>query len=565
MDVDWHCLISQPEHGVAADKDVRVVMRDGVELAVDVFRPDGDGRYPALLSYSPYGKDVQRVLDKQRPHSSRTGNGGQEAGDTGYFVSRGYVHVIADVRGSGDSGGSYDFQGRREQLDGYDLIEWIAEQPWCDGNVGMLGMSYFGVVQNLVAATRPPHLKAIAPYEAYTDRYRHSVYHGGIFDEGFFHQWFEHLSVPPQRPLIYDFLDEKEVDRRRAALLAEPEIVDSPYLHIQLKYETKNPLMFDFLVEPHDGPYYWERSSNRVLDRIEVPALLMARWSGWPIHLAGAFEAWRGITAPKKMIIMETEWITGPMRPWRDHQDIILRWYDHWLKGNDTGMLDEPPITLLVKGTDEWRHEHEWPLARTVWTRFHLLPDGSLDREPDGSLDREPGTGEASLDFENDPWIRPGDTSPGLDFATPPLESPLEVTGPIALHLRAELDQPDATWIVTLRDVAPDGSSTVVTKGWLRASHRALDPERSEPYKPYHPHDRTVPVPVGEPQDYAIELRETSMVFRAGHRLLLQVRGQDTQTEEPVWYHTCNPVPTTHRLLLGGDAGSHLLLPVIES
>lgn len=557
MNADWHDLISQPAYGLVAERGVRMKTRDGTTLAVDVFRPDSAGPFPALLSYSPYGKDVQRVLDQQRPHSSRTGNGGQEAGDTGYFVSRGYVHVIADVRGSGDSEGTYDFQGRREQTDGYDLIEWIADQPWCDGNVGMLGMSYFGVVQNLVAATRPPHLRAIAPYEAYTDRYRHSVHHGGIFDEGFFHQWFEHLSVRPQRPLIYDFLPEEEVRRRRDALLASPEIVDSPYMHIQLKYENKNPLMFDFLIEPHDGPYYWERSANRVLDRIEVPALLMARWSGWPIHLAGAFEAWKGITSPKKMIIMETEWITGPLRPWRDHQDVILRWYDHWLKGVDTGMMDEPPITLLVKGSGRWRAEHEWPLARTAWTRFHLTGDGGLTREP--------GAAESSLGFENDPWIRPGLTSPGLDFTTPPLAEPLEVTGPIALRLTATLDQPDATWIVTLRDVAPDGSSSVVTKGWLRASHRETDPERSEPYKPYHPHDRSVPVPVGERQPYDIELRETSMLFQTGHRLRLEVRGQDTQTEEPVWYHTCNPVVTTHELVLGGDDGSFLLLPVIES
>jgi predicted acyl esterase len=496
-------------------------------------------------------------MEKQRPHSSRLGNGGQEAGDTGFFVSRGYVHVIADVRGAGDSEGTYNFQGRKEQNDGYDLIEWIAKQPWCDGNVGMLGMSYFGVVQNLVAATQPPSLKAIAPYEAYTDRYRHSVYHGGIFDEGFFHQWFEHLSVPPQRPLIYEFLPAEEIERRRRALFETPEIIESPYLHIQLKYETKNPLMFDFLIEPHDGPYYWERSSNRLLDRIKVPALLMARWSGWPIHLAGAFEAWKGISSPKKMIIMETEWTSGPKRPWRDHQDIILRWYDHWLKGNDTGMLGEPPITLLIKGEEEYRDEWEWPLARTKWTKFFLGADGELSSTaPEGR---------STLDFRNDPHLPPNKPATGLDFATPVLQEDLEATGPIALYLFATLDQPDATWIVTIRNMAPDGSAPVVTKGWLRASHRALDPDKSMHFKPYHPHDRSVPVPAGEMQEYAIELRETSMRFRKGHRLVLQVRGQDTQLEEPVWYHTCNPRKTRHEIEIGGANASYLLLPIIVS
>lgn len=553
----WQSRVSQPQFDVMEERGARVEMRDGIKLAVDIFRPADGGRFPALLAYSPYGKDVQRVMEKQRPHSSRLGNGGQEAGDTGFFVSRGYVHVIADVRGAGDSEGTYNFQGRKEQNDGYDLIEWIAKQPWCDGNVGMLGMSYFGVVQNLVAATQPPSLKAIAPYEAYTDRYRHSVYHGGIFDEGFFHQWFEHLSVPPQKPLIYDFLPAEEIERRRRALFKTPEIIESPYLHIQLKYETKNPLMFDFLIEPHDGPYYWERSSNRVLDRIRVPALLMARWSGWPIHLAGAFEAWKGINSTKKMIIMETEWITGPKRPWRDHQDIILRWYDHWLKGNDTGILDEPPITLLIKGKDEYRDEREWPLARTKWTKFFLGADGELSSTTPA--------GQSTLAFRNDPHLPPNKPATGLGFATPVLQKDLEVTGPIVLYLSAKLDQPDATWIVTIRNMAPDGSAPVVTKGWLRASHRALDPNKSTPFKPYHPHDRNVPVPAGEVQEYAIELRETSMLFKKGHRLVLQVRGQDTQLEEPVWYHTCNPLETKHEIEIGGVRASYLLLPVIDS
>jgi putative CocE/NonD family hydrolase len=554
---DWHARISQPQFGVTEERGLRVRMRDGVHLAIDIFRPDGAGKFPALLAYSPYGKDVQRVMEQQQPHSARLGNGGQEAGDTGYFVSRGYIHVIADVRGAGDSEGTYNFQGRKEQDDGYDLIEWIARQPWCDGNVGMLGMSYFAVVQNLVAATQPPSLKAIAPYEAYTDRYRHSVYHGGLYDEGFFHQWFEHLSVPPQKPLIYDFLPAEEIDRRRQALFKTPEIINSPYLHIQLKYEVKNPLTFDFLIEPHDGPYYWERSSNRVLDKITVPALIMSRWSGWQIHLAGAFEAWRGIQTTKKMIIGETEWLTGPKRPWRDHQDVLLRWYDHWLKGNDTGMLDEPPIKLLIKGKNEYRFENEWPLARTAWTKYFLGPDQTLSPE-------EPSS-HSSLSFSNDPHLPPNRASTGLDFSTPPLAEDLEITGPIALHLSATLDRPEATWIVTMKNRAPDGSLSIVTKGWLRASHRATDPAKSTPYQPWHPHDKDVPVPVGEVQEYAIELREAAMLFKKGHRLVLEIRGQDTQVEEPLWYHTCNPHETRHEIELGGDHASYLLLPVIPS
>lgn len=552
---EWSQKVSQPQYSMLEEKNQLVPMRDGVRLACDVFRPDAPGKYPALLSYSLYGKDIQKVTEVQRPLSPRHGNGGQEAGDTRYFVSRGYVHVIADTRGAGDSEGEYNFQGKTEQEDGYDLIEWIAAQPWCDGNVGMLGMSYFAVVQNLIAATQPPHLKAIAPYEAYTDRYRHSVSHGGILNEGFFHQWWGHVSIGTMQPLAFKYQSKEEIARRVAELNQTKEVQDSPYLYIQLKYPEKNPLLFDFLVEPHDGPFYWERSAYTMFDRIKIPVLLMARWSAWPIHLAGAFQAWEGIDAPKKMIIMETQEVTGPRRPWRDHQDILLRWYDHWLKGNDTGMMEESPVRILVKGKNEFRDEREWPLARTRWTKFWLRTGGVL-------ASGEPGP-EGMDTFTNDPYILQGKFAPGLDFATAPLEEDLEVTGPIALYLSAALDRPDATWVVTLKDQLPDGTARVVTKGWLRASHRAVDPGRSKPHKPYHPHTENVPVPLGEVIEYAIELRETSMVFQRGHRLLLEVRGQDTQTEDPIWYHLCNPHATRHTVHCGPRHPSYLLLPVI--
>jgi predicted acyl esterase len=127
------------------------------------------------------------------------------------------------------------------------------------------------------------------------------------------------------------------------------------------------------------------------------------------------------------------------------------------------------------------------------------------------------------------------------------------------------LDQPEATWIVTIRNRAPDGSQPVVTKGWLRASHRAVDPAKSTPAKPYHPHRESIPVPIGTVQKYAIDLREMSMVFKKGHQLVLEIRGQDTQIEEPVWYHQCNPIETEHELRIGGEQASYLLLPVIDA
>ena len=556
-DSAWRAKVSQPTHKLKVERNVRIQARDGTMLACDVYMPEQPGRYPALLSYSHYGKDLQRVGEKRAPLSPLIGNGGLEAGDSEYFVTRGYVHVIADARGSGDSEGEYCYQGPKEQQDGYDIIEWMAAQPWCSGNCGMLGMSYFGVMHYLVAAQQPPHLKAIVPYEALTDRYRQSAYHGGLLNEGFWHQWWGHVSVDGMRPLSFDRLEEGEIRKRVQTLMQSAEVQRSPYLHIQLKYPKKNPLLFDWLLEPFDGPLYWERSPNRMFDRIKIPTFLATRWTSWAVHLAGAFEAYEGIDAPKKLFIMETESPLGPLRPWADHQDLILRWYDHWLKGNDTGMMDEPPIRLLIKGRNQYRDETEWPLARTKWTPMYLGPDGTLSvKEP-----AEAG----SLSFDNDPDLPPGRAPAGITFQTPAFTSDTEVTGPIALHLSAELDQPDATWVVTLRDVAPNGTSRTLTKGWLRASHRELDPVRSKPHQPYHPHTSAEALVPGQAYQYAIEIRETSNVFLAGHRLALDIKGQDSTAEDPIWVHTCNPLATRHTVHCGAGTRSHLLLPVIPA
>ena len=552
---NWQARVSQPKYGMKVQRGMQIAARDGTRLACDVYLPDEPGRYPALLSYSHYGKDLQRVTAKRAPLNPLIGNGGLEAGDSEYFVSRGYAHVIADARGSGDSTGEYCYQGPKEQQDGYDIIEWMAAQPWCDGNCGMLGMSYFAVIQYMVAAQQPPHLKAIAPYEALTDRYRQSVYHGGVLNEGFWHQWWGHVCVDGMRPLSYERLSEEEIARRVARLMESPEVRRSAYLHIQLKYPRKNPLLFDWLLEPFDGPFYWERSPYRMFERIRIPTFLATRWTSWAVHLAGAFEAYAGIDAPKKLLLMETESRLGPLRPWTDHHDLILRRYDHWLKDNDTGFMDEPPIRLLIKGRNEYRDEYEWPLARTRWTKMFLGPNGTL-----AAVKPEQ---EGTASFGNDPDLPPNQHAPGVVFCSAPLDTAMELTGPVALYLNACLDQPDATWIVTLRDVAPDGSSRTVTKGWLRASQRELDAGKSRPHQPYQKHLRREVLEPGRSYEYAIEIRETSNVFLPGHRIALDIKGQDTTAEDPIWVHTCNAIRTMHTIQFGGKFDSYLLLPVV--
>jgi putative CocE/NonD family hydrolase len=171
---------SQPGYKVRLEKDVYFKMRDGIRLASDVYRPDGDGKFPALISLSPYGKEHQRIGLPPQPSGSPLWDGTVEAGDTDYLVLKGYAHIIADIRGTGYSEGQYvGLFPKEEGRDGYDLVEAIAAEPWCDGNVGMIGMSYFGATQLLTAAERPPHLKAICPYQASSDLYWMG-YDGGI-------------------------------------------------------------------------------------------------------------------------------------------------------------------------------------------------------------------------------------------------------------------------------------------------------------------------------------------------------------------------------------------------
>ena len=182
MKRDWHELISQPKYGIKVEKNVFVPMRDGIRLAVDIYRPDAQGKFPGLLALSPYGKEIQPLaLPPQSLGVSAVWDGNIEAGDIPYFVSRGYIHVIGDLRGTGFSEG--EFHGifaKQEGIDGYDLVEWLACQPWCDGNVGMVGRSYYAQTQIETAIEQPPHLKAICAISEFSDFYRDMAYHGGV-------------------------------------------------------------------------------------------------------------------------------------------------------------------------------------------------------------------------------------------------------------------------------------------------------------------------------------------------------------------------------------------------
>jgi uncharacterized protein len=557
---EWMEKLSQPTFGIKVEKDVSIPMRDGVKLSVNIFRPSSAGNFPALLAMSPYGKELQTLPDPEIPYDRNfQGAGSIEAGKIEFWGPRGYVYVIADARGCGTSEGEYNLMGKKEQEDGYDLIESIAQQPWCNGNVGMIGMSYFALIQYLVASQQPPHLRAIFPCEGWTDYYRQIAYHGGILDIGFFMHWQTQFAVHTFEMISKKTLPIKEYDERVEYWKNNRELQSNPKGYLALICPKRYSVLFDLLMHPHDGPYYWERSSYTLLDKIRIPTYILSRWNGWPIHLPGAFSAYTGINAPKKMKIYNTPDPRGPERPWRENHDIALRWYDHWLKGINTGLMEEPPIEILVQGIDKVRFENEWPLARTQWTKVYLRDRGLLSEEPST-------TSELPESFINNTHWKVGEL-PSVKYTTPPFEDNVEVTGPIALYLSGSISAADANWMVVLKDIDPNGKEVLVTRGWLKASRRTLDKSKSKPYQPFQSHTESVPVEPGKVYDYAIEIRETSYVFKRGHSLQLVIKGEDTPYEEDAsrtYFHLPNMINTKHTIWHNSLHRSYLLLPIIK-
>jgi uncharacterized protein len=556
---DWHARLSPPQYRMKVEKNVRVTMRDGVRLCVDIYRPDAAGPFPALLGTSPYSKEVQKLPVYEYPTDRELGNGGIEAGDTEYFVSRGYVHVIADARGTGYSEGAYRVFSMKEQQDGYDLIEWIGGQSWCNGNVGMIGSSYFAMIQLLVAAQQPPHLKAIFPVDSTTDLYRHWAYHGGILHSSFLSTWWEgslvaHSAEPTDLP-------DEELKRIVAAQKENPDLKCNPRMWKALEFPWTNPHLFDVLTHPFDGPYYWERSARTKLDRIRIPTFLIGRWQATYIHLQGAFQSYAGIDAPRRLMMVNPESGVGFNRPWHENHDLVLRWYEHWLKGNDTGVMDEAPIRIYVQGSNRYRDENEWPLARTKWTKLYLGVNGSLTFE-------EPGWNEKPDSFTNAFPLMPGQKVPALRYATAPLNDDMEITGPLALYLYASITATDTNWICELEDLAPDGKTTRAAIGWLRASHREVDEAQSKPYQPHHPHTRALPVTPGKVELYAIDFREMCWAFKVGHRIQLLVKAQDAPWEGTSYIyrislHLQPGKEVQHAIRHNPEYPSHLLVPAI--
>lgn len=532
-------IISQPlPAGIKCDVNVQAPMRDGVKLAMNVYRPEKEGKYPVILSISPYIKEIQHMP----PHLSHY----IEAGATGTIVPRGYVHVIASIRGTGFSQGQYGFMDATEQQDGYDLIEWIAKQPWCDGNVGMYGDSYFAVIQYLWAAQQPPSLKCIAPYDGWSDLYRDVVHQGGIFWTYFMGLW------------ALDMIHSGS---------AWPGNVEG-------KLPPSN-FLTDVCFNAEDGPYWYSRSSFYLADRIKVPTLNAVPLS--PLHSRGQLSLYQQLKGPKKLMVTpRTEWYANVFfyynKPFNEY---VLRWFDYWLKGIDNGIMDEPEVLICDSGTNQWRYEHEYPLARTEWTKFYLrsnpLTMGPATEPPYGLISDDLPQDNASSTYEFPQYHKAFAGKPAVAFSSAPFKDPLTVQGPLSITLFASTTAIDTAWFVQIGDVAPDGNTRIISHGQLKASFRKVDESKSAPGQPYHSFQGRELPEADEIYEYQIEMFPFFHTFKPGHKIWVQIasddynyqmllRGQHVYEAQP---STGVSGPARNTIYYGEKYPSHLLLPVI--
>ena len=541
---------SQPVHAVAALRDVRIPVSDGLELSANLWLPepltDGSGpaTFPAILEMIPYRKDDWRAAsDESRGE---------------WLAARGYAFCRLDIRGTGSSPGiALDEYTARETQDGYDAVEWLAAQGWCNGKIGMWGISYGGFTSIQVALLHPPHLAAIVPMMAADDRYTDDVHFlGGCATVSELSQYAVSMVGMNAMPARREFRGAAWQDEWRARLEGTP------------------VWLFEWLRQQHDGPYWRQGSLAPHWDRLTTPTFLIGGWMDEYVDAALRMLE-RCTNAPRRALIgnwvhdLPDDAYPGPNVDWY-HE--MVRFFDHWLKGIDTGVMDEPaliafrhewaapePFPAAWPGT--WIAERSWPPLDGAEHILRLAPGdaplvGRLAAEAPGSATVETflhratigtraglswGAGGAPNGVARD--LRPDDALIPT-FTSAPLEADVDALGTAVVVLAWESPVPVATAVVRLQDVAPDGTPFQVSAGILNLTHR-LSHERPEPLEP------------GAVHEVHVALRGTAHRFRAGHRIRLSIASSMWPVVWP------SPEPAEHRLHLGGSIDARLDLPVV--
>ena len=523
---------SQPIYKMTVEKDVRIPMRDGSFLVADLFRPEAPGeKFPVLLSMSVYQKELQYV-----PHQSPFTH--QERPEPEWWTARGYILIFIDSRGTGKSPGDTDVRGMQETQDYYDAIEWAAAQKWSTGKVGLTGVSYYAVTQWNVAGLQPPHLTTMIPWAGFGDGYRDAIFHGGIFNQDHMGSWW------------LDVMGKQLLEHTRSDNVGA----------------FNENLLYKYMTHPLDGPWWDTVKSRAQVDKITVPFYSAGNWNGWSNrHLRGNIEVFARAASTNKKLQVH---IGGPTTHYyqEEGKNEQLRWYDYWLKGLKTGIMDEPPVKLCVRSSlteCKWRFEDEWPIKRTQYTKYYLTADPAggvvKDALHDVKLSTTPPPQAGQLTYDAGPAShgRGRNGLPALAFTTEPLVQDVEITGHINLVVWVSSETDDMDLFAYLRKVMPDGSVQTAVRGILKVSHRKLDPKLSTPYRPYHTHDEEQKLTPGEVVPVELDIWPTSMVFQKGSRIRLDVMPHDGARYFSV-YHLKN-----NTVYLGGNRASYVLLPIV--
>ena len=517
---------SDVRDGMRIDWDVPIEMDDGVVLRCDVYRPIKNGKYGVIMTYGPYGKllhfedayadQYERMLEDFPEIAAGTSEKYQnwEVVDPERWVPDDYVCIRVDSRGTGRSPGVIDIWSLREAQDLALCIDWAGVQSWSNGKVGLNGISYYAENQWQAASLQPKHLAAICPWEGAADFYRDMAHHGGILCNGFVKNWSE--------AQVYNVQHGKGSNGPRSRMNAE--WVAGPVTMTEEELgANRNNFYEDCLARKLDTDEYWQ---SRMPDwnKVKVPMLSTANWGGQGLHPRGNFEGFTQSKSKDKWL--EVHGIEHWTHFYTDYgMDLQKRFFGYYLKGEKNGWNKQPKVQLQIRHPGEVfveRHENEWPLKRTEWTKFYLDPhDMSM------STTAQKRKGEAAYEG----------FSEGVTFMTPPLEEDMEITGPIASKLWVSSDTEDADLFLVVRAFAPDMKEltfqgaldphTPLAQGWLRVSHRKLDEKKSLSYRPYHTHDEEQPLVPGKVYEVDVEVWPTCINVPKGYRVALSVRGND--------------------------------------
>lgn len=553
-------------YSVETFMDVKTPMRDGVNLSADVYLPRADGPFPTVLIRTPYDNNTDENIGKARA-----------------LANLGYACVVQDTRGRYDSDGhNVPFHGQAE--DGFDTQEWIGRQPWSNGKVGTAGGSYLGIIQWQGASLASQYLTCTVPRVAPCDHVVDAVAPGGAF----------------QLSWLLDVAASAAVSGRAVHNIQHYHWTEAvrmlPLVEFDERIQCNLPFWKPWIQQPLDAAYWTALDVSDRWDEITAPAFNMSGW--YDVHIQSAFTFFNGLChhggSPEAR---QSKLVVGPWlhnlsnsarvgdidfgsSSMQDLDGMELQWFDYWLKGIDNGIVDEPPLKLFIMGINQWRDEHEWPLARTDWQTWYLHSDGRANTvRGDGSLSLESPSEEPADGFVYDPEYPvqtlggpnlcqaiasdgPHDQRPVemrndvLCYTSDPLEANLEVTGPIKLVLYAATDGTDTDWTAKLVDVSPTGYAKNLCDGIIRARYR-------------NGFGHPTLLTSGEVYEYEIEVGVTGNVFLAGHRIRLEVSSsnfprfdRNPNTGHPIGMDTelRSAEQTVHH---SQPFPSHLVLPVI--